>query len=178
MFSWNYSAFIFFSVFFFVGHSLWCFFFSLFHCVCENEKNEKRRNNKDRVSAVLRWFRTIVYTFEMTCVSPHILNIADIQIQIKYITRACISYVSSHLSWFQLSLYMSGVCMYVCMCASFAFVFFSSHNFKYKCRNRSRPFVPLLILYVCLLKKSGLLCGRVIEHKKSSMENLVVSLFS
>lgn len=26
MFSWNYSAFIFFSVFFFVGHSLWCFF--------------------------------------------------------------------------------------------------------------------------------------------------------
>lgn len=124
MFSWNYSAFIFFSVFFFLWATLSGVFLAFSIVYVKTKKKEKRRNNKDRVSAVLRWFRTIVYTFEMTCVSPHILNIADIQIQIKYITRACISYVSSHLSWFQLSLYMSGVCMYVCMCASFAFVFF------------------------------------------------------
>lgn len=114
---------IFFCVFFCGPLSL-VFFLAFSIVYVKTKKKEKRRNNKDRVSAVLRWFRTIVYTFEMTCVSPHILNIADIQIQIKYITRACISYVSSHLSWFQLSLYMSGVCMYVCMCASFAFVFF------------------------------------------------------
>lgn len=111
--------------FFFVGHSLSGVFFSLFHCVCENEKNRSAEITKTENRLCCGGLEQLCILSKWL-VSHHIFSILRIFKSKSNTSHVLVFPMFPLISVGSNSRFICPVCVCVCMCTSFAFVFFFS----------------------------------------------------